>query len=88
MNIKQKELLLQRKIKLSKNVIQQINKDKYQDVLFAILKCTGQSNTLIGDSENKIDVEIVNAKIPSLLRKSYLKKANAVIDLQNNSENV
>ena len=47
MNIKQEELYLQKKIKLSKNVIQQINKDKHQDVLFAILKCIGQSNALI-----------------------------------------
>ena len=37
----------------------------------------------IGDTECKIDVEIVNAKIPLLLSKSSLKKANTVIDLQN-----
>ena len=37
----------------------------------------------IGDTECKIDVEIVNAKIPLLLSKSSLKKANTAIDLQN-----
>ena len=37
----------------------------------------------IGDTECKIDVEIVNAKIPLLLSKLSLKKTQTVIDLQN-----
>ena len=39
----------------------------------------------IRDTECKIDVEIVNAKIPLFLSKSSLKKANTVIDLQNDT---
>ena len=35
-------------------------------------------------TECKIDVEIVNTKMPLLLSKLSLKKANTVIDLQNN----
>ena len=37
----------------------------------------------IWDTKCKIDVEIVNAKIPLLLNKLPLKKVNIVIDLQN-----
>ena len=37
----------------------------------------------IGATECKIDVEIMNAKMPLLLNKSSLKKGNTVIDLQN-----
>ena len=37
----------------------------------------------IGDTECKIDVNIVNAKIPLLLSKSSVKKANTVVNLQN-----
>ena len=37
----------------------------------------------IGGTEYIINVEILNAKTPLLLSKSSLKKANTVIDLQN-----
>ena len=37
----------------------------------------------IGKTTCNIKVEIVDAKIPLLLRKSSLKKANTLVDLQN-----
>ena len=47
MNIKLEELLFTKKDKIKQKLNPTKKKEKYQNVLFAILKCTGQSNALI-----------------------------------------
>ena len=59
------------------------NSFKFGDSQKTLSEKRGIIPAKIGDTECKIEAEIVNTKIPLLLIKSSLKRANIVIDLQN-----
>ena len=65
------------------NLFQSHTPLKFGDAWKILYEKTAIVPAKIGDTECKIDVNIVNAKIPLLLSKSSVKKANTVVNLQN-----